>query len=106
MTLKNKSYLNLVYDCSNIRIYRIDGYLYCYTATVEEIIPFYSKSIYDMTTHVFNSIKDCNGIANLHFGYEKGSLSKAKAKKLALLLKEGSQDCDFSLLSRWITLLV
>ena len=106
MTLKNKSYINIVYDTSNIRIYKIDGFLYSYTATIYDIIPFYTKSIFDMTTHVFNLIKDCDGIANLHFGYCKGSLSKNKAKKLSMLLKEGSQDCDFALLSRWVTLLV
>ena len=106
MTLKNNSYINIVYDTSNIRIYKVDGYLYSYTATIYDIIPFYTKSIFDMTTHVFNLIKDCDGIANLHFGYCKGSLSKNKAKKLSMLLKEGSQDCDFALLSRWVTLLV
>jgi hypothetical protein len=106
MTFKNNSYVNIVYDTSNIRIYKVDGHLYAYTATVEEIIPFYTKSIYDMTTHVFDLVKDCEGIANLHFGYAKGSLSKNKSKKLAMLLNQGSQDCDFSLLSRWITLLV
>ena len=103
---KNQSYINIVYDTNNSRIYKVDGHLYCYTVTVEDIKPFYSKSIYDMTTHIFNLVRDCEGIANLHFGYEKGSLSKAKTKKLAVLLNQGSQTCDFSLLSRWITLLV
>ena len=106
MTFKNKSYVNIVYDTNNIRIYKVDGHLYAYTATVEDIIPFYTKSIFDMTTHIFNLVKDCEGIANLHYGYAKGSLSKPKTKKLAMLLKEGSQTCDFNLLSRWITLLV
>ena len=103
---KNKSYINIVFDTSNIRIYKVEGHLYTYTTTIEDITPFYTKSIYDMVTHIFNLIKDCEGIANLHYGYAKGSLTKNKKKKLAGLLKEGSQDCDFNLLSRWITLLV
>lgn len=106
MTFKNNSYVNIVFDTSNIRIYKVEGHLYCYTATVEDIIPFYTKSIFDMVTHIFNLVKDCEGIANLHFGYAKGSLSKPKTKKLKALLDAGSQDCDFNLLSRWITLLV
>jgi hypothetical protein len=106
MTFKNSSYVNIVYDTNNIRVYKVEGHLYAYTATVEDIIPFYTKSIFDMTTHIFNLLKDCDGIANLHFGYAKGSLSKAKTKKLAILLNQGSQTCDFNLLSRWITLLV
>ena len=80
--------------------------LYCYNATRDGLEPFYTKSIYEMVTHIFNLVKDCNGTANLNFGYAKGSLSKSKTKKLAMLLKEGSQTCDFNLLSRWITLLI
>lgn len=104
--LTNLNFLNIAYNVDNVRIYKFDGNLYCYNATRDGLEPFYTKSIYDMVTHIFNLVKDCNGTANLNFGYAKGSLTKNKSKKLAGLLKEGSQDCDFNLLSRWITLLV
>jgi len=104
--LTNLNFLNIAYNVDNVRIYKFDGNLYCYNATRDGLEPFYTKSIYEMVTHIFNLVKDCNGTANLNFGYAKGSLSKSKTKKLAMLLKEGSQTCDFNLLSRWITLLI
>lgn len=104
--LTNLNFLNIAYNVDNVRIYKFDGNLYCYNATRDGLEPFYTKSIYDMVTHIFNLVKDCNGIANLNFGYAKGSLTKNKSKKLKALLDAGSQTCDFSLLSRWITLLI
>ena len=106
--LNEKPFINIAHGFNNTRIYKADGELFSYTATIESIIPFSTKSIYDMTEHIMKQIKGLESDVNLLFCYPRGYVKPRsnKKKKLNKLLDLGRCDITFNLMSRWITMLL
>ena len=106
MELHNANFINISHTVNNTRIYKYKSMLYCYTATRNEIIPFSTKSIYDMAEHIVKQISGTPSQANLMFGYAIGSLTKNKQKQLNMLLSETDQDVNQKQIIRWVMMLV
>jgi hypothetical protein len=99
----DSNYINLVHGFSNTRVYKIEHEYFCYTANRTAILPYATKSIRNMANYLFDKLDDEKIQVELMFGYEKGSLSKIKQKKLKKLLK--SSDVDIDTLIKWVTML-
>ena len=99
----NLPFINLTHDILTSRIYKRNGSLFVFTASLTELIPYGSDSIFEMSKYIMGLLEPCLSHINLHFGYPKGSLSKKQHNKLNGLLKE--TELDQKVLIRFITLL-
>ncbi len=99
----NLPFINLTHDILTSRIYKRDKTLFIFTASLTELIPFGTDSIFEMSKYVMGLLQPCLSHINLHFGFPKGSLTKKQHNKLDGLLKETI--LDQKILIRYLTLL-
>jgi len=105
MDLVGLDFINIAHGINNTRVYRTKGEFFCYTATVDELLPFSTIKAVNMACHLYKMIKDSWGEVNLCLNYKKGSYSKKKMKKLKKLLGEEIDISEVELL-KWVTLLM
>lgn len=102
-TLTGCDFINITHGVSNTRIYRKDQELFCYTATITNIIPFATKKAHELVNHVIKMTDDAWGEVNLTLNYRQGTFNKKKKDKLNTLLK--IKEIDNKILLRWVMLL-
>jgi hypothetical protein len=81
---------------------------FCYTSTRQEIKVFSSKTVLEMSKHLFQTVLDENCQVELLFAYARGSISKGQKKKLNALLREKKELPDVSVESilKWVSMLL
>jgi hypothetical protein len=88
MSLLNLDFINICHGINNTRIYRKNKEFFAYTVTVDEIIPFGTKSVKNMSNHILKMVENSWSDVNLSLNYKQGTYNKRKIKKLNKLLKE------------------
>jgi hypothetical protein len=80
---------------------------FCYTSTRQEIKVFSSKTVLEMSRHLYKTVLDENCQVELLFAYARGSISKNKKKKLNQLLKEKQlPDVSLESILKWVSMLL
>ena len=105
MSLTNLDFINIAHGIDNTRVYRVKDEFYCYTSTIEEIIPFGCKKAINMAKHLNETLKNSWGEINLTLNYKQGSYNKKKMKRLNRLLGEGLTDVNEKELLKWLMFL-
>jgi len=82
-SLRNKAFINISYELSNIRIYKINNNYFMYIVDQTEIIPFENKYALKIVNKVLEKTNGCH-LSNLVFGYPStyNDKDKIKIKKL------------------------
>ena len=99
----NLPFININHDILVSRIYKKDNMLFCMTASLDQLMPLGTDSIYEMSKYVMGLLEKCKSPVNLLFGFPEGSLTKKQKNKLEGLLRE--KEIDQKVLIRYITLL-
>ena len=99
----NLPFININHDILVSRIYKKNNMLFCITASLDQLMPLGTDSIYEMSKYIMGLLESCKSPINLLFGYPEGSLTKKQKQKLDGLLRE--TEIDQKVLIRYITLL-
>ena len=99
-----KSYVNLAWACSNLRLYSSSKkFVGMYVDQhIQETIA--GNTIADVVATILN-MTEGSGIVNLSFCYEKDSLSKKQKSKLNQMLAIKDPDVDTIILTKYLSLL-
>lgn len=77
--LTDKAFINITYELSNIRIYKIDKNYWAYIVDMEDIKPVESKYAIKIVNEVLNRTNGVH-LSNLVFGYPSTYIVKDKIK--------------------------